>query len=393
MVVLILGTNVGTFALATGQIPLVRDYVRPQLPGDMAQFDQLYRVMQLIKDRYVDQVSDATLVEGAKTGMVAALKDPPSYYLSPTAMNELLIDTSGTYAGVGVEVYSSNDYIEVIAPIEGTPAEKAGILPKDKIIKVDGKDIVGVSTDEVVNLIRGTPGTKVTLTIFRTGVSEPFDKVITRAQIELKSIYSKLLSDKIGYIRITQFSENSTKPFTDALTTLKGQGMAGLIIDLRNDPGGSLQTCEEIAAQILPSGPIIHQVDRSGNKQTATAPGPGLKIPVVVLINEGSASASEILAGAIQDAGMGALVGTKSYGKGSVQTIFPQPGNTGVKITTARYLTRNEKPVDKIGLTPDYEVKMATPKEGEPIIKLDDPTNPQLAKAIEVMKNLLKLKK
>jgi len=390
MIVLILVTNLGTYALATGQIPLVRDYVRPQLPADMVGFDKLYRVMQLIKDKYVDKVDDNTLIEGALTGMVQALKDPPSYYLNADDMTELMIDTSGSYAGVGIQVWSQNDYIEVIAPIEGTPAEKAGIQAKDKIIKVDGKDIVGVPIDSVVNLIRGTPGTKVTLTILRNGLKEPFDVTITRAQIELKSVYSKMLPDKIGYIRITNFAENTTKPFLDALNTLKGQGMAGLLLDLRNDPGGSLQTCQEVASALLPAGPLLHEVDRNGHSSTLDVPGPGLKMPIVVLVNEGSASASEILAGAIQDAGMGALVGVKTYGKGSVQTIYPLPGNTGVKITTYKYLTRNSRAVDKVGLTPDYVVEMPKPKDGETPMKLDDPKNPQLIKAIEVLKALIK---
>ncbi len=390
MIILILVTNLGTYALATGQIPLVRDYIRPQLPGDMAQFDKLYQIMQLIKDKYVDKVDDNTLIEGAIAGMVESLKDPPSYYLNADAMNELMIDTSGTYAGVGIQVWSKSDYIEVIAPIEGTPAEKAGIITKDKIIKVDGKDIVGVPIDSVVNLIRGEPGTKVTLTILRDGVKEPFDVPIVRAQIELKSVYSKMLPDKLGYIRITNFAENTTKPFTDALTALKGEGMVGLVLDLRNDPGGSLKTCEEIAAQLVPAGPILHVVDRDGRRQTYDVPGPGLKMPIVVLVNGGSASASEILAGAIQDSGIGALVGEKTYGKGSVQTIYPLSGNTGVKITTYKYLTRNSRTVDKVGLTPDYVLAIPQPKEGEIPMKLDDPKNPQLIKAIEVLKALLK---
>lgn len=390
MIVLILVTNLGTYALATGQIPLVRDYVRPQLPGDMAQFDKLYRVMQLIKAKYVDKVDDNALIEGAMAGMVESLKDAPSYYLNADAMNELMIDTSGTYAGVGIQVWAKNDYIEIIAPIEGTPAEKAGLLSLDKITKVDGKDIVGASIDSVVNLIRGTPGTKVTLTILREGVKEPFEVTITRAQIELKSVFSKMLPDKMGYIRISSFAENTTKPFTDALNTLKGQGMVGLLLDLRNDPGGSLKTSEEIAGALVPAGPILHVVDRDGRRETYDVPGPGLKMPIVVLVNGGSASASEILAGAIQDSGIGALVGEKTYGKGSVQTIYPLPGNTGVKITTYKYLTRNSRTVDKVGLTPDYVVTMPKPKEGQLPMKLDDPKNPQLIKAIEVLNALLK---
>ncbi len=389
MVVLILVTNLGTYALATGQIPLVRDYVRPALPGDIAQFDQIYRVMQLIKTRYVDNVEDETLIEGAMYGMVAALKDPPSCYLNADDMSQLMIDTSGTYAGIGVEVGSRNGYIEVVAPIEGTPAEKAGLVTGDKLIAVDGKDIIGADVNQVVNLIRGTPGTQVTLQILR-GDADPFEVTITRAQIELKSVYSQMLQDKMGYIRITNFAETTTKPFTDALKALKDQGMVGLILDLRNDPGGSLPVCVDIAGELIPAGPILSQIDRDGNKTTTNAPGPGLKMPIVVLVNGGSASASEILAGAIQDSGAGVLVGEKTYGKGSVQTIFPMAGNTGVKITTHRYLTRNLNPVDRVGLTPDYEVKMPVPKEGETPMRPDDPNNPQLVKAIEVLGALLK---
>lgn len=321
---------------------------------NLMRFVTAYRFIEL---KYVNQTDDINLIDGAIDGMVKSLGDPHSNYLSPKMYQSLKEQTQGSFAGIGVVMgMDNNKNIKIVAVMEDSPGQKAGLAEGDQIIAVDGTPVTEMAFDEVATHVRGEPGTDVVLTIMRDGAQQ--DYTITRDNIKLKTVGHEMLDNNIGYIQIVSFSEDTAQEFMDAYTDLQNQGMQGLVLDLRNNPGGLLGACVDIAKNLVPKGDIVSIVDKDGNKEVYSSDLEQVQYPVAVLINKNSASASEILSGAIQDTKSGVIIGETSYGKGSVQTILPMMDDDAVKLTIAKYYTPSGRSIDGIGITPDIEVKL-----------------------------------
>ena len=337
----------------------------------------LESMMEIIKGDYYKDIDDEVLIKGAINGMFEAL-DPHSAYYDQKEFSELQSSLSGEFSGVGMQVERKNDRVTVVSPIEGTPAYKAGIATGDIIVSVDGKDIKDLSLDQAVALIRGEAGTKVKLGVIKVGKGDTTYIELVRQMIKLDSVKTvslynqtldKYTTDKrIGYVRLTEFDEHTADDFKTLIEKYKKEGKKGLVIDLRYNPGGLLSSVVEICQEIIPAGAIVH-IDAKGDKDDEvysstlkTAP-----FKLVVMTNEGSASASEILTGAVKDSGAGKIVGTKTYGKGTVQNVSYLTNGGGLKLTIAEYLTRNKIHIDGKGINPDVEVK---PQEAEELAKV-----------------------
>ncbi len=325
-------------------------------------FTPFWQAWTLIHQEYVDQpVNDTTLMEGAINGMINALGDAHSSYLDPQALKDWNSQLSGQYAGIGAYVDTTGQLLTITAPMDGSPAQKAGLLPGDEIIAVDGQDMTGVNPETVRQKVLGAAGTTVVLTIQRSGLDKPFDVTITRANIVVPSVTSKMLPNNIAYIQITTFGENTAQDFHNQLAALMAKNPKGLILDLRNNGGGYLDTAIAVGSEFIDHGDIVTEQYGNGTKDAHPAVPGGLatKIPLVVLVNKGTASASEIVSGAIQDDQRGKLVGETTYGKGSVQNLTPLANNEGAaRITIARWLTPAGRQIDKKGLTPDLVVTL-----------------------------------
>jgi carboxyl-terminal processing protease len=319
-------------------------------------------ILNRVKSDYVEPVKDADLLENAIRGMLDGL-DPHSAYLSADEFREISISTSGKFGGLGIEVQMQNGFVRVVAPIDDTPAYKAGLQAGDLIVRIDETPVKGLSLTDAVKMMRGEPGSKVNLTILREGVEQPFKVSVTRAIIQVLSVKSKLLEPGYGYLRITQFSTETGKAVEEALTKLRKENkvaLQGLILDLRNNPGGVLNASVEVSDAFLESGNIVSIKGRlpETNKNFDATAGDLLGgQPMVVLVNGGSASASEIVAGALQDQGRAVVMGEKTFGKGSVQTILPLQNNAALKLTTARYYTPKGRSIQAEGITPDIAIQ------------------------------------
>lgn len=332
-------------------------------------------VKRMIEARYVRDVNPHDLMNGAIDGMVKSLGDPHSIYLKEDMYKTLKEHTAGTFGGIGVTMGFKDNKVTIVSVLEGTPGEAAGLKANDEIVAVDGTPVTEYQPEEVSMHIRGDIGTDVTLTIRRVG-TEDRDYTIKRDTIKLRTAKGMMLEgSQMGYIRIASFGENTGEEFKEEFEKLGQEGMQGLIIDLRQNPGGLVKSCVEVANLLVPKGPIVSVVQRDGSKEEHDSSLESPKYPVVVLIDGNSASASEILAGALQDTGAGTLVGTKSYGKGSVQVVVPLFEDDGLKLTIARYYTPNGRCIDGVGIEPDVMVDFA---EG-------DTTDVQLAKAREIL--------
>lgn len=340
--------------------------------SNLMRFITAYR---FIETKYVNDTDDVKLIDGAIDGMVKSLNDPHSNYLSPKMYKTLMEQTEGSFAGIGVVMSIDNEQkIHIVGIMENSPGQKAGLQEGDEILAVDGVPVTQMAFDEVAAHVRGQAGTDVVLTIMRDNANQ--DITITRDNIKLKTVGHKMLDNNIGYIQIVSFSEDTANEFNEAYNDLKNQGMKALVLDLRNNPGGLLTTCVEIAKKLVPKGEIVSIVDKQGNKETYSSSLEVPEYPLVVLINKNSASASEILSGAIQDTKAGTIIGNTSYGKGSVQTILPMFEDDAVKLTIAKYYTPSGRSIDGTGITPDIE------------INLDEnaTSDTQLDKALEVLK-------
>jgi len=363
------GFIVGHILPLNSRLPIISDFfpssqsVQSATPNDLQTlFTPFWEAWNVVHKQYVDQpVDDQALMQGAIRGMMDALGDKQTFYMEPQLYESETSSLQGQYEGIGAYVDTDGDYLTIVSPIAGSPADKAGLRPGDKVIAIDGEDMTGVAPEQARLKVLGPQGTKVTLTVSREGESAPLKFVITRSQITIRSAEGKMLKNDIAYIDINTFGEKTTQELRDTLDTLLKQNPKGIIIDLRNDPGGYLTTAVEVGSEFIDHGVILYEQYGNGSRDTHNALGNGraTNIPIVVLINEGSASASEILAGALQDYGRAKLVGVKSYGKGSVQNWVPLSNNQGAaRVTIAKWLTPKERTIDHIGLTPDVIVEM-----------------------------------
>lgn len=320
---------------------------------------KLGTALNLIEDNYYDTVDRDKLIDGAVNGMMEALGDPYSNYMGKETAEKFEESIEGSFSGIGAEVSSDNGKVVVVSPIKGAPAEKAGIQAKDIILSVNGETLEGLELNDAVAKIRGPKGSKATLKVQRTGSAEPLEFVITRDDVKLETVYATLEKDGIGVIEVTQFSMNTAERFKQELDNLEKQGMKGLVIDVRNDPGGVLQRVIEMAEQFVPAGKTIVQVEnKDKSREVSTSKGSSKDYPVVVLMNKGSASASEILAGALQQSAGAKLIGEHSFGKGTVQTSFEKELGDGslLKITIAKWLTPDGTWIHGKGIEPDIAV-------------------------------------
>ncbi len=324
-------------------------------------------VFDMVKKNYVEEVDSTTLIQGAINGMIRSL-DPHSSYMTPELYKEMEVETQGQFGGIGIEITILKDVLTVVSPIEGTPAFTAGVKPGDQIIRIDGKSTKDITTMEAVKKLRGPKNTKVTITIMREGITSPQDIVLTRAIIQVKSVRYKIFEDGIAYVRIASFHERTSDDVRKALRDLndKVRPMKGLVLDLRNDPGGLLLQAIEVADMFLSSGVIVSTRGRTKNMETKSVARNDMSeitCPIVVLVNEGTASAAEIVAGALQDNGRALVVGTQTFGKASVQTIIALEDGSALKLTTGRYYTPSGRSIQAEGITPDIVVKYAIPSE------------------------------
>ena len=319
-------------------------------------------VLAQVQKSYVDETKVKDLVQGAIRGMLSTL-DPHSAYMTPDMYKEMQVETKGEFGGVGIQIGVKENRLAVIAPIEGTPAYRAGIKSGDFIIKVNDETTKDLTLMDAVQKMRGPKGSKINLTIQRDGTPDPLQFTLVRDIIKIESVKSKVL-DNIGYVRLTQFQESTGRDLSKVLKQFKDQKLQSTILDLRNNPGGLLTSAVEVSEQFLPGGKlVVYTKGRESKKDEWIAKGKDQMddSPMIILVNEGSASASEIVAGALQDYGRAVIVGTTSFGKGSVQTILPLGDGSGLRLTTAKYYTPKGRSIQSTGITPDIVVKSQTP--------------------------------
>jgi carboxyl-terminal processing protease len=349
------------------------------------EINTLMHVISLIKLEYVESVPMKTLIQGAAFGMVEALEDPYSVYMDPNETDWIYDYVHGVTGGIGVTFITQRDLedrIVIRSVLKDSPAERAGIQADDAIIEVDGKPLSGISLEEAVGLVRGVPGTAVGLTVLRPGESDPLGFTLTRDEIDVPTSSSDMITDRsaqghpIGYLALSRFASNTPGMVDDQIEDLLDQGMEGLVLDLRNNPGGDVDSVEKIARHFIPNGVLAQPVSRNSKTEDFTVTDSEiLPVPFVILINEDSASASEILAGAVQDYKTGTLVGVKSYGKASIQVIYSLSNGGGLKITIAKYLTPLGRDIGGTGIEPDIV------SERNPGSERDD----QLDQAVQVL--------
>ena len=390
---------ISTFALGIYLIPAEKLYADEQnsdaIPA--AKIQQFVEVFKRVKEQYVDDIDDEILFDYAIQGMVSSL-DPHSSFLSKDDFNELRIGTTGKFGGLGIEITMEDGFVKIISPIDDTPASRAGLKSGDFITKIDDTLVKGLTIGEAVKLMRGKPGSQVTITVVREGEREPLIINLTREIIVAKGVKSELLEGNIGYIRLSSFQSKSTDHISTHILKLKqdsGNKLKGLVLDLRNNPGGVLGSAVGIADLFLTDGKIVFTKGRTSNSDLeyfATSQDIIDGLPMIVMINEGSASASEIVAGALQDNNRAKILGTKSYGKASVQTIQEFSDGTALKLTTARYYTPSGRDIHTEGIEPDIMIK----RERNDVQKENNPTeiskllldDNQLVEALKIINGL-----
>ena len=365
---MVLGLSLGVTLTLSHQVLAKAEAEEPLPLADIRLFTDVYA---RVKRDYVEAVDDHKLIEGAIRGMIASL-DPHSSFLGEDEFSELQIGTSGEFGGLGIEVGLEGGFIRVIAPIDDTPAYRAGVKAGDLIIQLGDKSVKGMSLSQAVKLMRGAAGTTLVLKVVRESEAAPIDIPVMRDVIRIKSVRNRLLDDDIGYIRVTSFQSKTTRNVfaaVDSLVAKAGNDLRGVVLDLRNNPGGVLTGAVGVSDIFLSEGElIVYTEGRAADaalKYSAGTPDKLQGLPVVVLINEGSASASEIVAGALQDHKRATLVGSKSFGKGSVQTVLPLQKNAALKLTTARYFTPLGRSIQNSGIVPDITIEVTNKVSGE----------------------------
>lgn len=350
-----LTAGITTFALAFGDEKAVNVGVT-----ERSEFQKLYEAYDKLNEDYYKDLDEDTLVNGAINGMIDSVGDPFSDYMNEEEAKKFEESISSSFEGIGAEIQEKEGYISIVSPIKGSPAEKAGLQPNDIVTKVDDKSIQGMSVTDAVLLIRGEKGTKVTLTIQRPGQDKPMEVTITRDEIPIETVYAEMKDNGVAEIQITSFSENTYKELTDALNEMNGKGMKKLVLDLRQNPGGLLNQAVKISNLFVPEGEVLFQVEDSKGKieKYVSESGQKVDVPTAVLVDEGSASAAEILSAAVSESNDIPLIGTKTFGKGTVQTAETFKDGSNMKFTTAKWLTPKGNWIHEKGIKPDVEVKM-----------------------------------
>ena len=354
--ILALGVVLGLLVSLGSAVLADREEQKVELP--VQELRNFTEILERVKREYVEPVDDKKLLQSAVRGMLSGL-DPHSSYLDSEEYQEMQINTSGRFGGLGIEVQMEDGFVKVVAPIDDTPAAKAGIMPGDLIIRLDDRPVKGMTLTEAVDIMRGEPGTDIELTILREGRDAPFMVTITRAVINVNSVKSRMLEPGYGYLRVTQFRSEAADDLRAHLKKLKEKadnGLKGVILDLRNNPGGLLTAAIEVSDLFLDRGMVVYTQGRNEDDRQDFHATPGDMLrgaPLVVLVNGGSASASEIVAGALQDNARAVVVGSPTFGKGSVQTILPLPNGDALKLTTARYYTPSGRSIQADGIHPD----------------------------------------
>jgi carboxyl-terminal processing protease len=383
-----LGAAIGVKPLSTLKEKPILGEVQTK-SGETPELMPVLEVMNYIRERYVKEVPPQVLIRGAINGMVQALEDPYSVFMEPEEFEDFMISLNGSFEGVGLslDVDEETGAIIVVAPIEGTPAYKAGIRPRDRIVKVDGVELKGKSIDEAVKLLRGKKGTKVTIYVERSGVQELLKYELVRDDIRLKTVKWDIIENDIGYVRISSFDSYTSEEFGNAITALQQKGIKSLVLDLRDNPGGTLDEAVRVADMLMGKGLVVFTRDRYGNKlEEYYSDDASLELPLAVLINENSASAAEIVSGALQDTGRAVLVGKRTFGKGTVQELVPLSDGSGLKMTIAKYYLPSGRSIDGKGVEPDVEVSLGKTESSFEIPRSKDG---QLKKAVEVLKTKL----
>lgn len=385
VVILLVVTNISTAVITGLSVKLIIGLSMNSRGVSFSEVQKYNRVKSLLKGEFIGNTDDNTLMEGSIRGLAEALDDPYTQYMDKKEYDSLEIHTKGSYAGIGVVVGidPKDNLIMVSEVIENSPAEKSKILAGDKIVKVNDQEFTGDDFEKAVSAIKGQEGTNVKVTVIRKGVNQPLDFNVTRQEIEIKTVKGKELSNGVGYIRILQFGENTSNEFDVVFKDLQSKGVKELVIDLRDNPGGLLDSVVDVGGQILGKRLIVYTVNKQGEKKNYYSQGKGVDMPIVVLVNERSASASEIFAGAIKDYKRAKLVGTKTYGKGVVQSVIPLGDGSALKLTTSKYYTPNGISINKIGIIPDVSIELSD--KDTAISKLTLEQDTQLQKAIEVL--------
>jgi carboxyl-terminal processing protease len=403
--ILSLGVMLGVFMGICGSVVAEKDKNDVALENEALPFEDLRTFTEIfgrIKRDYVEPVSDKKLLEDAIRGMLSGL-DPHSAYLISEEYQELKEGTTGQFGGLGIEVTMENGFIKVVSPIDDTPAQKAGIKTGDLIVRLNDEPVKGMSLADAVKKMRGEPGSKIELTVVREGAEAPLKMTLARAVIKVQSVKSRLLEKNYGYLRISSFQSGTGESLKEALSNMKkenGGNLKGLVLDLRNNPGGVLNAAVDVSDAFLKSGLIVYTEGRIENSEMRFNAAPDDLIegaPMVVLINAGSASASEIVAGALQDQKRAVIMGEKSFGKGSVQTILPTSNGAAVKLTTARYYTPSGRSIQAEGIEPDIalaNVKLESldKSQFDPVKESDLSHHLQNGKAKEMAKEAEKAK-
>lgn len=357
---------------------------------DAAVADKVDSINHLIDQYYYFNIERDTQEEALYDGIMAGLDDPYSVYYTPDEYAELMEDTSGEYLGIGAVVTQSSDMlVSIVRPIPGSPAEEAGLMAEDIIVEVDGTEIIDQELSLVVDMIRGKEGTTAHIKVYRQSTMEYLEFDVERRVVENVSVYSEMLDGNVGYIQVQQFYENTADEFKDALDNLESQGALGVIVDMRDNPGGLLTTVVDMCDYLMEEGTIVTTKDKNGTviAEYSATDDHSIDIPMVVLTNGNSASAAEIFSGAMQDTGIAKLVGTTTYGKGIVQSVFPLDDGSAVKITVAKYFTPKGNDIHERGIVPDYEVDL--PDGRTNAVNLDREYDTQLQKAEEVIAEMI----
>lgn len=379
----VVGTLVITFSFNT-----VFSYSLPQFEDTDKKLSQIDR---LLEKNYVDDITDEQQQEmynNIYRGYVAGVGDKYTTYMDPDTFSQFLESTNGQYAGIGASVSNdkTDNMVTIVNPFPNSPAEKCGLESGDKIVSVEGTDVFGEDLDTAISLLKGEPGTDVTFDVLKKSTGEIETVTATRAQIDVPTVNYEMLEDNIGYIHINSFDRVTSEQYKTALADLTSQNMEGLVLDLRDNPGGLLDVVCEIADTLVPEGVIVYTEDKAGNKEYMYSEEGQIEVPLVVLINEYSASASEVLTCAIKDYGVGTVVGEQSYGKGVVQSLFPMNDGSALKITISKYYSPDGYSINGVGITPDVEVPFDEMQYGAGY-NLPHDEDVQLQKAIEIIES------